>query len=306
MKASKLLQLYADGVRDFQSLDLKGQSFKGKDLSGANFSQSDIRGADFSGATLRDTNFSAVQAGIQPHDAIALAIVLCLLAALLGGLAGLVDTVAELEFHTSQLVDYIPKWLTLGVLIGFACIAVRNGLAASFTVFILAFIAAGVMALLSSAAVIAAGAIAIAITLASFVAVATTILVVITLAATIALNQAIAIATLVIFGVPFLFIAVPSAGGSAIGLAITVIVLSANISWRALKGDRQHAPIVELVLTLLSRLGTRFRAADLTKADFTDAKLRCTDFSDANLTRVYWGLDTDKNKQMGQNLLLNQ
>lgn len=35
MKASELLNKYAQGERNFQRVNLRGQSFKGKDLSGA-------------------------------------------------------------------------------------------------------------------------------------------------------------------------------------------------------------------------------------------------------------------------------
>lgn len=303
--AQKVLLLYAEGSRDFHSLDLKGQSFKDKNLSGADFSYADIRGADFTNAILQGTNFTGVRAGIQPRHSLLLCTALCVVAILLGAVAGLVDTVAELEFHSSQLVALIPKWLTLGVLIGFAFVAVRNGLIASFTVFILAFLATALIAFASSAAVIAAGAIAIAITLASFVAVATTILVVITLIATLVFNQLIAILTVILFGIPFLMIAVPSAGESAIGLAIIVIVISANISWGALRGAQQHAPIVNFVLSLIAQLGTRFRSANLTHANFVRAELKGVDFSDAILAHVQWGVRKNTKKQISHDLILN-
>jgi hypothetical protein len=39
MKASEILAKYAAGERNFQRLNLRGQSFKGKDLAGAERSQ---------------------------------------------------------------------------------------------------------------------------------------------------------------------------------------------------------------------------------------------------------------------------
>lgn len=288
MKADKLLQLYQQGERNFRGLDLKGRSFRGKDLSGADFSKADIRGADFTNARLRNTNFSHSKAGLQQQYALLFGVAFILAAALLGSLAGLVDRVAELNFHRSSLVFLIPKWLTLGVLIAFAVVAIRNGIAASFSVFILAFVVSGLVALASPAAVIAAGAIAIAITVASFAATAIAFLSIATTTTTLACNVPMSIGVLVAFGIPLILVAMPDAGESAIGLTIIVITLSAIISWRALRGDRNHAPILRTSSRLLIRWGTCFWGADLTNADFTAAELKNSDFNEAILTSVLW------------------
>lgn len=288
MKADKLLQLYQQGERNFRGLDLKGKSFRGKELSGCDFSKADIRGADFTNASLRNTNFSSVKAGLQHHHALLVGILFILAALLLGGLAGLFDRVAEFNFHRSSLVFLIPKWLTLGVLIAFAVIAIRNGIAASFSVFILAFIVSGLVALASSAAVIAAGAIAIAITVASFAAAAIAFLSVAATTTMLACNVLMAAGVLVAFGFPLIMVAMPTAGESAIGLAVIIMALSAIISWRALQGDRKHAQILSLSSRLLRRWGTSFWGADLTNADFTAALLKNSDFNEAILTSVLW------------------
>jgi len=288
MKADKLLQLYQQGERNFRGLNLRGKSFQGQDLSGADFSKSDIRGANFTNASLRNTNFSSVKAGLQNHHALLIGIAFILAAALLGSLAGLVDRVAEMSFHRSSLVYLIPKWLTLAVLVGFAVIAIRNGIAASFSVFILAFVVSGLVALASSAAVIAAGAIAIAITVASFAAAAIAFLSIAATTITLAGSIPMAIGGLVAFGFPLIIVAMPTAGESAIGLAVIIISLSAIISWRALRGDRKHIQILRVSSGLIARWGTRFWGADLTNANFTAASLRNSDFSEAILTNVLW------------------
>lgn len=288
MKADKLLQQYQQGERNFRGLNLKGKSFRGKDLSGADFSKADIRGADFTNANLRNTNFSSVQAGLQDHHALLISIVFIVAAALIGSLAGLVDRVAEMSFHRSSLVYLIPKWLTLAVLIGFAVVAIRNGIAASFSVFILAFVVSGLVALASSAAVIAAGAIAIAITVSSFAAAAIAFLAIATTTTTLASSVLMSVGVLVAFGVPLILIAMPTAGESAIGLAIIIIALSTTISWRALRGDRKHAQILRVSSRLLARWGTCFWGADLTNANFINASLKNSDFDEALLTSVLW------------------
>ncbi|WAL60597.1 pentapeptide repeat-containing protein [Thermocoleostomius sinensis] len=306
MKVEQLLTQYQQGERNFRGLDLRGKSFRGKDLSDADFSKADIRGTDFTNAILRNTTFAKAKAGLQPHAAVIMSLVFIAAAALLGASAGLVDRVVEFRFHSSHLVDLIPKWLTLGVLIGFAAIAIRNGLAASFSVFILAFIFSGMVALASSAAVISAGAIAIAITVASFVAAVTTFLVLATAVTTLAWNAWAALAVLIAFGIPFLLIAVPTAGESAIGLAIIVIAMSAIITWRALNGDRRHAQIMAVAFNVVTKWGTSFWGADLTRADFTDAILRNTNFNEAILTAVRWENGVMTEAGGSPSLILNQ
>ncbi|WP_416675490.1 pentapeptide repeat-containing protein [Egbenema bharatensis] len=288
MKAKELLRQYAQGERNFRGANLRGLSLQGKNLSGADFTRSDIRGTDFTNANLQDANFARATAGLQPIHVLVLGIALILLAAILGSVSGFVDRFAELEFHSSQFVDLIPKWLTLAVLASFAFVWLQNGIAASFTVFILAFIVSGVLALVSSAAVMAAGAIMIAITLASFVAVATIILVTLMMIAILAIRPLAAIAVGVSFCIPFIGLAFPSAGESAIGLAALVVLLSISIAWRTLRGDRRQAQIMMLASFLASRWATCFQGANLTNVDFTHTELRNVNFDDAILTHVRW------------------
>ncbi|MEM9273675.1 MAG: pentapeptide repeat-containing protein [Cyanobacteria bacterium P01_F01_bin.143] len=65
MKATEVLRRYAAGERNFQRVNLRGQSFKGQDLSGADFSETDITGANFKNANLQGVNFTGVKAGLQ-------------------------------------------------------------------------------------------------------------------------------------------------------------------------------------------------------------------------------------------------
>ncbi len=48
---------------NFSNQDLRNRSFKGQNLDGANFSASDVRGCDFSNTSLRGANFENIKAG---------------------------------------------------------------------------------------------------------------------------------------------------------------------------------------------------------------------------------------------------
>jgi uncharacterized protein YjbI with pentapeptide repeats/uncharacterized protein (DUF697 family) len=53
-------------VQDFSGQRLRGKSFQGEDLSGADFTRADLRGADFTRANLTGANFSHAQLGLPP------------------------------------------------------------------------------------------------------------------------------------------------------------------------------------------------------------------------------------------------
>lgn len=101
MKAKKLLQRYEAGERDFQGINLQGESLKGQNLSDANFSGADIRGANFSQAKLKGSNFKLVKAGLPTYWLYIFGIT----AYLITGLNGLVTEGIStfMLTHTSEL-----------------------------------------------------------------------------------------------------------------------------------------------------------------------------------------------------------
>lgn len=84
MKGHQVLQLYAQGRRDFRGQNLRRQSLQGQNLSGADFSYADIQGTNFQGATLSEAKFRGVKAGLPKVWMIIVSGVAWLLLVLLG------------------------------------------------------------------------------------------------------------------------------------------------------------------------------------------------------------------------------
>ncbi|MEM9136500.1 MAG: pentapeptide repeat-containing protein [Cyanobacteria bacterium P01_F01_bin.42] len=64
--------------------------------------------------------------------------------------------------------------------------------------------------------------------------------------------------------------------------------MSAYVGWRALKGDERNAWIRSVAIAFASIGGTSFRGATLTDADFSQARLKSTDFRRSILLRTRW------------------
>lgn len=131
MKASKVLKRYAAGERNFQGLNLRGQSFKRKDLAGANFSESDIRSTNFTGANLRGANFTGAKCGLQKRWAILLTIPALLLAGIsvLIVLAGLVAAAGAIAGGTPVASAVAGVVAGLGLVVGAVAVAIAVAVA---------------------------------------------------------------------------------------------------------------------------------------------------------------------------------
>jgi hypothetical protein len=293
MKPAELLKLYKQGTRDFSNQDLRSTSFVGQDLSGVNLSGSDIRGTDFTNTILQNADFTGVRAGLLPVQKAIILIASVMTSLLLGGLAGWVDALVELEFHNSDGFGGIApsisaKWIVLIIMLVFGYVAQRHGMIAGFSTFTVALVVAVVGAFITTSFVSIAAAIVIAITIVAFVAVVTTIIVILSLTTALAISVNAGAVVLAAFTPIFTVVAVPSAGESAVMLAIVVTLLSAYISWYAYLGDDRHAGLRAIAANFATRKGTNFRGADLTNADFSQARLQGASFNDAifNRTRI--------------------
>jgi Pentapeptide repeats (8 copies) len=293
MKNGELLELYEQGTRDFRNQDLRSISFVGQNLSGVNLSGSDIRGTDFTNSILQNANFTGVRAGLLPTQKSIILIASVTASLLLGGLAGWADALVELEFHNSDGFGGIApsisaRWIVLIIMLVFGYITQRHGMMAGFSTFIVALVVAVVGAFITTSFVSIAAAIVIAIIIVAFIAVVTAIVVILSLTTALTINVNAGAIVLAAFTPIFTLVAVPSAGESAVILAIVVTMLSAYISWYAYLGDDRHTGLRAIAAHLATRKGTNFRGADLTNADFSHARLQGANFNDAifNRTRI--------------------
>ncbi|MCX5963724.1 MAG: pentapeptide repeat-containing protein [Cyanobacteria bacterium] len=292
--------------RDFNHQSLCGRSFNGQDLAGANFSCANIQGADFTNANLANANFSNVKAGKQLHWTISTVCGLLLIAVLAGFISAfagafvgsLMAVGGNPEFFWSSIIAVIVLIIFIAVTIrqglGIALGALAVTLAAGVAVFAALiqqpdFIAVAIIQSLGIASAIA-GAIVGAIALATAWTIARQ-LVPLTIIFTIvgAIPGALE-------GVGALSNSPDSLPKNAIPVAllitgIIVVILmglSLYISWRVVAGDTRFVLIPTLVATLSSLGGTRFRGANLTDANFTQARLKSVDLRTATLTRTCW------------------
>jgi uncharacterized protein YjbI with pentapeptide repeats len=270
MKASEVLKKYAAGERNFQRLNLRGQSFKGKNLARADFSEADIRSTNFTGANLKDANFTGAKCGLQRRWVI----LLIIFSWLLIGMSALffllaVGYLVSLFFDSSGLEAQMTGWIIPMILVSFLILMIFQGIRAG------AGTIAGVVTGTTVGAFTVAGVVAIFV-----VGAYATAFIIILGAKTFVVEGFVRIVVIILTGVIIL------AGVGTIAVAGTV----AYFSWCSLRGDKKAKDVLlrPYILAFIAIRGTSFRGANLSNANFTGARLKSTDFRKANLTRVCW------------------
>jgi uncharacterized protein YjbI with pentapeptide repeats len=272
MKASEVLKEYTDGERNFRNANLRGQSFRGKNLSGADFSYAKIQSADFSNANLKNVKFIGAEAGLQRRWAISLLVASFIIAVISGFSSWAVkEQSVLLSIITLVLVAFILaliKWknftkswkisipILLTILISTAIvIAVQFGLGVIF--------------------VLAIGSMLVGVSIAAVVA---------EVGFFAAIKYCILISAC---GVGFFL----TTGTTFDIISATIQVMLCGIFfcyWTITKCQKDLPFLYSITIALSAALGTNFRGADLTNADFTKATLKSTNFAGANLTHTCW------------------
>ncbi len=301
MKAEEVRRRYAAGERNFQNANLRGQNFKGQDLSGADFSNADIRSANFSQANLTGANFTGAKAGLQKRWVILQLLIAIPLSAAMDFVAVIFPATFTAGFLTPSSIEeftIFPGLLSLfTIAVVFFAIARQGCTTRALMTIALAVTLAGALALAVTLAVAGAGAGPVAVAAAVALALAVTLAV--ALAGAAALAAALAgtgagagpVAGAVTAGAVALAVTGAVTAGAvavAVALALAILLLSFYVAWRALKGDEKFALVRTFSVAFGALGGTLFYQADLTRANFSNATLKSTNFREADLTHVCW------------------
>lgn len=314
MRAAEVLNRYAKGERNFQGANLKGLNFRNQDLSGADFSRADIRGTNFQDANLTGCKFVEIKkAGLTTlwifiHSigcSVLIALCSILLASFTFQVPYLLLTQQEIvgEIYIIAIVCSLGGSWYLFVRKGFGGVANTFAFAFAFTVSALGALAAvGAFAeavgfafavvftvvFLFLLAFVVAGALAVSFALAFAVSFAVSFV----LASAVSFVLAFAVS----FALAFAF-AVEEYNSTTVLLIGSLLLLlqislSILVALRALKGDQRYAWIYKASLTWSSYGGTSFRGANLTHADFRDARPKNVDLRAKAMYQTVWtGVD---------------
>jgi len=314
MKATEVLKRYAAGKRNFQRVNLRGQSFKGQDLSGADFSEADIRSTNFKNANLQGVNFTETKSGLQKRWVIFLLIIsLCL--SEFSGCCWVYFLILPISllFDMNNLENFYGGLFYLIILLTFLIIIFQKGIIACtgsfagaaaiigafFGIFLgilsfpgstvllyptfLAFLIAFIFAL--PGVVTFAGAFAGAIAGAMTITGVATVIFSIAFTTVFIFTESFIEAFIQVFAEPdsiFKDLAVDITLARAIFITSSIFLF--YIGWRALKGDKRDTIVRSSAIVFASTGGTSFQCANLTNAVFTRAILKNTDFRNAILT----------------------
>jgi uncharacterized protein YjbI with pentapeptide repeats len=293
--------------QDFSGQNLRGASFKGQNLTGANFTGADICGTNFAHATLNDANFTKARAGLPKRWIFFHSLLAALMAAFGGGLAGYSGNWCATYFNADYVQVYssffgisVVIMTTIAMLIlmrqGITRTAIQNFVMVS----LLAGMLVGTIAPLfmsqsvSVFAGVVAAFVAISVAGAGSSAIAGFIMLLLTFiqirhgwVVWIAVGLIVAIA-LVIAQIGLGATINGSWDGLAVSVAMPPIIAGVYGFCQGVKNDPKFSLVVQLAIWVSAIGGTNFHRADLTGADFSQAKLKSSILTDINLKHTCW------------------
>ena len=293
MKASQVLKRYRAGERNFQHVNLRGQSFKSQNLAGAKFCHADIHGANFTEATLTGADFTGAKCGLTNFKLVHL-FISCVIAGMFD-LFLLIFFTPTILILSSNLDKHNLVIILLSILFSMLFYFIPNeigGITAKNTAL---FILVGLFFI-------------VAIKVNDQVLWAVLLLEIIgfLIAGSIAFAESLLVAVLAVDLKSGLLLTIISKIGGIIYLfhiskefekilflefrfsSLLATLLGIYLYWRAINKDEKLAWLLSRAIDFVSVGSTTFYKANLTDAHFNGAKLKSTDLRKAILTRVCW------------------
>jgi uncharacterized protein YjbI with pentapeptide repeats/uncharacterized protein (DUF697 family) len=272
---------------DFSGQDLRSKSFKGQNLRGANFSGADIRGSNFCDADLTDANFSHAYAGLTHRRKTLLLAIATLLAVTTGGFS----------FLLSQCIRYmllpdvfsttrgIPMLILVALLIFAALLSIRQGFAAFNKVFIPLLVTLVILItfILGGQPVWGVAITMAALALATATALAQSVATIVIIAESI--RDAFAGCVMATIAAAIACVAAHQSGIPP-WIPLGTVAIGIWGAWRSLSQPELDAEIHGAAIGFAASGGTCFRRTNLSQANFSQARLKNSDFRAAILTRT--------------------
>ena len=315
MKAKEVLKRYKAGERNFQDVNLSGQSFKGKNLSGADFSGADftnakIQGTKFTKATLTKADFTGAECGRTIFSPIVWFWLIGSFYIIFNSLlvVAIINFTKLLDFGVT-LVNYLSLvfWLLALFIVTFIGlkkldkVLVKEEEVSGAIVMVFCSVGAGTLIILIILSMIDSftpyALQSDVETLVFYGSLFGSLIIfsIATSAVIIKFVQEILPEKIIIFILLAIISMIIALVAKIIAIAIIPLILSGIIllttiylGWNAAKDTKRESWLRFFSIAVASWDGTSFYDANLTDAIFTKAKLKNADFRKANLTRVCW------------------
>ncbi len=283
-------------MKDYSNQNLQGASFTGHQLSEANFSGSDLRGADFSGADLSRANFTSSRTGIRPTHSVLLFSATLVVSLFSGYVAMLAGRTAQQMIESKDPHVHASGMVTVALEILLVVAFYLNGVGKTVKSLVLpTCIIALAVGLVSYLTHFGTGMGMVYLVLTIF------LLTIMFIIGTIARTVAGALSS------TLLFLVVAFGGGifgRSIGGGIGTVVMAIScmqISKKALAGAKGFESLRKMAFSVTRRLGTSFREANISNADFSGAKIHNADFTGAGTSLARWDNTKVANSISGSN-----
>jgi hypothetical protein len=267
---------------NYHGQDLRGQSFRGAELESADFTEADVRGADFSEASLVEANFTNARIGVKPLAGALILVAAMFVSIATGVVVGLLADGMRQRITSAEWQDLLGGIILLALIVLFFYMLIKYGAVRALKIYLIVVVTAVALDFIVVSIFgeprYRDGLTAIGLILLFGPAVVAGIMG--RVVGGVFGTWAIAIVSVI--------------GGLAAGRvhggisAIVVTIILVLIAKRVLKADYRDLLSRRLADRIMTRYGTHFAGANLTRANFAGTALTQADLSDAVLDDAVW------------------